>query len=111
MPADFQLSGVIETDAGGGLAITMEDICCAYGTNGLNTNGFDCLIFPNIVSDTADIFTAPMVLGLEQCGRSNGLVNGGQLTASGSAMPGTVNSVNRSLCSKLIVNILERNEV
>ena len=99
MPVDFQLSGVTEDTMGNGVAITLESICCAYGTNGLNTNGFDCLIFPNIVGDNIGLGAASL---MEQCGRSNGLVNKGQLTFSGAISPGTANSVNRSLCSKLI---------
>jgi hypothetical protein len=106
MPVDFQLSGN-GSIAGDGLGITNENICCAYGTDGLNTNGFDCLIFPNVVGDNAG--KAELGIGLEQCGRSNGLVNMGQTTISGGTAPGTPDTVNRSLCSKLIANICDPN--
>ena len=96
MATDFQLSG-LGSVAGSGQGIIDENICCAYGKDGLNMDGFDCLIFPNIVSDIVQ--GVMMRVGQEQCGRSNGLVNFGQKTEGGSTTPAQPFQLNRTLCS------------
>ena len=99
-PVDFQLSGSGNL-AGMGQGITDENICCAYGRDGQNTNGFDCLIFPDVVTDTNNM----RLVGLEQCGRSNGLVNMGQRTEeSDTVTTVTTGNLNRTLCSKCYCN-------
>ena len=95
LPEDFQLSG---TTMDTGLGITDEDICCAYGPDGLNSEGFDCLIFPNKQFDP-ELGTAMEVIGLEQCGRSKGLVNVGEKTIDGATVTGAPVNINRTLCS------------
>ena len=102
-PVDFQLSGGGSL-LGMGQGITDENICCAYGRDGRNTHGFDCLIFPNVVSDE-NIGNGLRVRALEQCGRSNGLVNMGQRTESSDAVPVVpALNLNRTLCSKFHLN-------
>ena len=98
MSIDFQLSGIGST-ATEGQGITDENVCCAYGKDGLNNDGFDCLIFPNKVTD---LDLGMRVAGIEQCGRSNGLVNMGQKTASGTDTAVTAINLNRTLCSKYV---------
>ena len=91
-PSDFQLSG--STNVG----ITSQSICCAYGRDGLFSEGFDCLIFPNAVRDGN--LNLP---GMEQCGRSKGLVNRGQISTEEPTAPNptvTASSFHRTLCSK-----------
>ena len=85
---DFQLSGV-GGPMGKGQGIFDDNVCCGYGQSGLDTDGFDCLIFPNFVSTTR----VGMMFGNEQCGRSNGLV-----TADG-RLPGDGSGSNKTLCS------------
>ena len=101
-PTDFQLSGVGDTAAGNGQGITEADICCAYGVDGLNEDGFDCLIFPGPVSDPV---IGPLI-AMEQCGRSNGLVNNGQKTISGSTITVGPESLDTTLCSKFYKSLL-----
>ena len=95
-PADFQLSGIGDAAAGNGQGITDGNICCAYGIDGLNEDGFDCLIFAAPVSDPDLGF----LLAMEQCGRSNGLVFAGQKTVLGSTVTVGPGSLDRTLCSK-----------
>ena len=96
-PTDFQLSGTGDATAGNGQGITAGDICCAYGNDGLNEDGFDCLVFPNVVSDAE--MGMPLLFN-EQCGRSNGLVNLGQKTVSGTTITVTpADNLDRTLCS------------
>ena len=95
LPEDFQLSG---TTMDTGLGITDEDICCAYGPDGLNSEGFDCLIFPNKQFDP-ELGSAMEVIGLEQCGRSKGLVNVGEKTIDGATVTAAPVNINRTLCS------------
>jgi len=100
MSVDFQLSGIGSAISGitrMGQGITDENICCAYGKDGLNMDGFDCLIFPNIVTD---LDASMRLLGLEQCGRSNGLVNMGQKTTSATLTTVGDMNLNRTLCSR-----------
>ena len=109
MSIDFQLSGIGST-ATEGQGITDENVCCAYGKDGLNNDGFDCLIFPNKVTD---LDLGMRVAGIEQCGRSNGLVNVGQKTASGTDTAVTAINLNRTLCSKYVyvLSILDHKKI
>lgn len=53
--------------------------CCGYGTNGMNTNGYDCLIIP---SATQQAMAGMVIAANAFCGRSVGIVSIAGTTAT-----------------------------
>ena len=86
---DFQLSGP------GSMAITDNSICCAYGTNGQDLRGFDCLVIP---ADGENLRANRF------CGASKGLASIGTQTARNLAPIPNQNGIDKTICCKWYKN-------
>ena len=51
------------------------DQCCGYGTDGMGTNGYDCVVIPGALKSSAGAIQGRDKL----CGRSKGLVTSGDM--------------------------------
>eukprot|EP00095_Tigriopus_kingsejongensis_P007394 maker-scaffold112_size353035-snap-gene-1.14 protein:Tk07394 transcript:maker-scaffold112_size353035-snap-gene-1.14-mRNA-1 annotation:"PREDICTED: uncharacterized protein LOC103516194" len=58
---DFSVSGI-----GAANGITKTSMCCGYGSDGVGTMGFDCLIIPGAEKS---VMPSEMLLGNQFCGR------------------------------------------
>lgn len=76
---DFQLSGMSGLATSSAKGFNTGSVCCAYGTAGTKTSGYDCLIIPGAEKDTNGAVKADQF-----CGRSQGLVTASMMTG----MPG-----------------------
>lgn len=71
-PTDFKVSGPDNVAMG----YDVQENCCRYGLNGLNTQGYDCLIIHGAEKVTGVTNKGNMHEPSRVCGRSEGLIGG-----------------------------------
>jgi len=86
---DFQLSGP------GSMAITDDNLCCAYGLGGLDDRGFDCLLVAG-ASNAAGV----ALKAARFCGSGKGLATLGTQSFLTALPLANTAGVNKSICCK-----------